>query len=98
MKSTSSTLECGNQAKFIIIFDQINEIYLDYLRHKEDNQVEFDCRQKLKEAGLQNFFIIFIKSHFPKNFRLKNVKIAENLKFSALIKVPFIFLVFEETV
>ena len=98
MKSTSSTLECGNQAKFIIIFDQINENYLDYLRHKEDNQVEFDCRQKLKEAGLQNFFLIFIKSHFPKNFRLKNVKITENLKFSALIKVPFIFLVFEETV
>ena len=91
MKSTSSTLECGNQAKFIIIFDQINEIYLDYLRHKEDNQVEFDCRQKLKEAGLQNFFIIFIKSRFPN----KNVP---NLEDKTLIKVPFIFLVFEETV
>ena len=73
MKSTSSTLECGNQAKFISRFDHLNGIYLDYPRHKEDNQVEFDCRQKLKEAGLQNFFIIFIKSRFRRNFQHKNV-------------------------
>ena len=40
----------------------IDGIYLDYLRHKVDNQAEFDCRQKLKEAELQNFFMVSSKT------------------------------------
>ena len=39
-----------------------NKTYLDYLRHKVDNQVEYDCRQKLKEAELQNFFMVLSKT------------------------------------
>ena len=43
-------------------YPPIHGIYLDYLRHKVDNQAEFDCRQKLKEAELQNFFMVSSKT------------------------------------
>ena len=80
----------------------IDGIYLDYLRHKVDNQAEFDCRQKLKEAELQNFFMVSSKTVSQENcFQCKNLKILKIEIFkanSALIKVPFIFFVFEETV
>ena len=43
-------------------FEHTNGIYLDYLQHKVDNQVEYDCRRKLKEAELQNFYVVLSKT------------------------------------
>ena len=47
-----------------------NKTYLDYLQRKVDNQVGYDCRQKLKEAELQNFFMVLSKLFLPRRFQL----------------------------
>ena len=54
-----------------------NKTYLDYLQHKVDNQVGYDCRQKLKEAELQNFFMVLSKTVSTETFsvRIPTVKL-----------------------
>ena len=48
-----------------------NKTYLDYLQRKVDNQVGYDCRQKLKEAELQNFFMVLSKTVSTETFSLR---------------------------